>query len=171
MRRIAWIVFILILVCVSGAQVSVEFKKDTPFWIVFMEFKGPHSQTPESIPLFVKEVRKQKITPSGTLLQLFFDNLIEPEQGESVWGIGVKIAEDTDIQPPLKTLNYNHNNIAHMLHTGPYESVGTSFNILFPYLQEEGFQQTGPVLTIWLDDPQNVEPEKLRTEILVPVMK
>jgi AraC family transcriptional regulator len=59
--------------------------------------------------------------------------------------------------------------MARVVHFGPYETVGGSSERLFSWIEKKGLRVSGPVREIYHNNPQEVKPEAVKTEILVPV--
>jgi DNA-binding transcriptional MerR regulator len=54
-------------------------------------------------------------------------------------------------------------------HQGPYEELGLAHHALFAWAQERGHEASGPIREIYENDPNEVAPEALRTEVLLPI--
>jgi effector-binding domain-containing protein len=58
---------------------------------------------------------------------------------------------------------------APLLHRGPYQECTTTYERLFAWIGEQGLGITGPIREIYHNDPREVKPEEILTEILAPV--
>lgn len=58
---------------------------------------------------------------------------------------------------------------AKILHRGPYEGMTETYDRLFCWLSERGLAITGPLREAYLNDPSEVAPEEILTEIYAPV--
>jgi len=59
--------------------------------------------------------------------------------------------------------------MAHILHKGPYASCEPTYLRLFAWISENGLTICGPVREVYPNDPREVAPEDIITEIYVPV--
>ncbi len=59
--------------------------------------------------------------------------------------------------------------VAVMVHTGPYATLGASWQRMEGLLAEGGLVESGPGWEDYVDDPEIVPPDRLRTEIVIPV--
>lgn len=59
--------------------------------------------------------------------------------------------------------------MARTIHRGPYEACEPVYLKLFAWIEEQGLKITGPIRELYLNDPREVRPEDIMTEILVPV--
>jgi len=55
------------------------------------------------------------------------------------------------------------------LHRGPYETCESTYLALFSWIEERHLQIAGPIREIYPNDPREVKPEEIITEIMVPV--
>jgi DNA gyrase inhibitor GyrI len=54
-------------------------------------------------------------------------------------------------------------------HRGPYEELGLAHHALFAWAQERGHEAVGAIREIYENDPNEVAPEALVTEVLLPI--
>ena len=59
--------------------------------------------------------------------------------------------------------------MAKLTHKGPYEEMGTAYRYMFEWLEKEGKQITGFIREVYLNNPDEVQPSELLTEIHVPI--
>lgn len=59
--------------------------------------------------------------------------------------------------------------MAHTTHYGPYDSCEPTYLRLFAWIKEKGLHISGPIREIYPNDPREVKPEEIITEIFVPV--
>ena len=58
---------------------------------------------------------------------------------------------------------------AKVLHRGPYSGMSQTYDRLFGWLGERKLAITGPTREVYLNDPSQVAPEEILTEILAPI--
>ena len=59
--------------------------------------------------------------------------------------------------------------MAKTVHKGPYEDCGPAYTGLLEWIQKSGKRIIGPPREVYLNDPREVPPEELLTEIYAPV--
>lgn len=59
--------------------------------------------------------------------------------------------------------------MAKIVHKGPYEECSETYEKLFSWIAEEGKRITGPIREIYFNDPREVMPEEILTEIYAPL--
>ena len=55
------------------------------------------------------------------------------------------------------------------LHTGPYEDFGQAYNALMQWMEEHEYEGTGVAYEFYLNDPTEIAPEELQTQIVLPL--
>ena len=58
---------------------------------------------------------------------------------------------------------------ATLLHQGPYDAVGPSWQLLLEWVAASGRPISGPMREVYLNEPGTVAPEELLTELSVPL--
>ncbi len=56
-----------------------------------------------------------------------------------------------------------------VLHVGPYDKVGMSYEQLYAFAVERGWNVTGPAHEIYLNDPRRTAPANLKTVVRLGV--
>ena len=173
MKKPAACFLVFCLPLLLSGQAEVQIKENISFRYMGMEFEGSHSQISEKVPLFIQEIQKQNLLSEaqGDIFGVFFDSALLGEKAGVVYCLGVRILEDTVVEAPLMILTYEHDKAAVMIHSGPYETVANAFNIILPFIEENGWEISGPPLELWMGDPRRDKPEDLKTRIFIPVKK
>jgi effector-binding domain-containing protein len=60
---------------------------------------------------------------------------------------------------------------AKTIHKGPYEECEKTYEELYTWINEKGYTISGPVRECYLNDPNEVAPEEIQTEIYAPIKK
>jgi DNA-binding transcriptional MerR regulator len=58
---------------------------------------------------------------------------------------------------------------ARLLHVGPFETLGLAYHALHAFAQERGHERRGPLREIYRNDPADVPPEAIETEVWMPI--
>jgi effector-binding domain-containing protein len=56
-----------------------------------------------------------------------------------------------------------------LVHEGPYDGLGSSWQALTQWVQDSGRQPSGPPREVYVTDPSSSAPEDLRTELVMPL--
>ncbi len=55
------------------------------------------------------------------------------------------------------------------MHMGPYDEVGSAYEVMAMWIAEHGLQHAGPSFEFYLNDPQETPPAELLTRVVIPV--
>jgi AraC family transcriptional regulator len=59
--------------------------------------------------------------------------------------------------------------MAKTIHKGPYEECESTYEKLFAWIAQSGKTVAGPIREVYLNDPNQVSPEEIMTEIYAPI--
>jgi len=59
---------------------------------------------------------------------------------------------------------------ATLIYTGPYAGIKEAYDALFAYVGKEGLRIGGDIREVYISNPDEVAPEKLQTEIQMPII-
>jgi DNA-binding transcriptional MerR regulator len=93
--------------------------------------------------------------------------LLPPAPDETV--ILQMCAAITDAPPGEPVMTLPAGSVAVARHVGPYEEMGLAEHALHAWAEEHGFEPGGLIRELYLNDPADVPPEALETEVLLPV--
>jgi effector-binding domain-containing protein len=83
--------------------------------------------------------------------------------------VAAPIAEKIPETDEIKCYTLPGGKMAKTIHKGPYEECGPTYEKLFKWLEENGKKITGPTREAYLNDPREVAPGEVLTEIYVPI--
>jgi len=59
--------------------------------------------------------------------------------------------------------------MAMIVHKGPYEECGPAYQTLLKWIKENDYQVAGLMREVYVNDPREIPPEEIETEIYAPV--
>ncbi len=71
--------------------------------------------------------------------------------------------------PQARIVDVPGGEFAAVTHVGPYEELGLAYHALYAWAQEHGHEPRGLLREIYVNDPANVRPEALQTDLLLPL--
>jgi effector-binding domain-containing protein len=83
-------------------------------------------------------------------------------------GIPIDRADAVSASPVQAAMSYEGKALK-ATHVGPYDTLHTTFEKVQAYAAAHGYGKNGPSFTVFIDDPTTVAPEKLRTDIFLPL--
>ncbi len=91
------------------------------------------------------------------------------EEGTADVEVAFPVPEGTKPGPGMNVYTLMGGRMARTYHKGPYEECEPTYMQLFAWLEEQGLAITGPMREVYHNDPREVPPEEILTEILAPV--
>ena len=91
------------------------------------------------------------------------------EEGTADVEIAVPIDRKIDDTDEIRCYELPGGTMAKIVHQGPYEECTPTYERLFAWIEAEGKRIAGPIREIYLNDPREVAPEEILTEIYVPI--
>ena len=84
---------------------------------------------------------------------------------ETGFAVDKKLADKGEIQAGEMPLGM----MASCLFTGPYVEMAPAYEALATWIEENGMEATGVAYEFYLNDPNEVPPEELKTQIVFPL--
>ena len=93
------------------------------------------------------------------------------EEGNADIEVVFPISELVEItgDDEIKVYELPGGKMAKIIHKGPYEECALTYEKLFSWIAEKGKRISGPVREVYLNDPREVQPEEILTEIYAPI--
>ena len=108
----------------------------------------------------------KKIIPTGPPIAVYYS---EPGPEWKI-GVAVSVSGETVGQGDIESTTLPGGKMISVIHNGPYEKLGESWNALSDWMKESKYYPAGPGREIYLvGPPQETDPAKFQTELLWPV--
>jgi effector-binding domain-containing protein len=136
--------------------------------------RGHYRMVAELLPqLFVFIVSKQVPVAGMPMFLVHERSKEEAEEADRTGTADVEVAVPVNgrVRPEGEITSYilPGGTMARTIHLGPYETMTESYVRLFAWIAERGLGITGPIREIYHNNPQEVKPEEIKTEIQAPV--
>ncbi len=142
--------------------------------VIGIKKSGTYKLIPELLLKVYEYTVKKKMVITGP--PVFICHEISPEavmeaneKGtaavEVVWPVSGRVKGTKEI----KIYELPGGKMVHTIHYGPYESCESTYLKLFAWIKEKELRISGPIREVYPTDPREVLPEKIITEIFVPV--
>ncbi len=169
---------ILALVGISAAaapqDLAISVKQVEPFPYLAITHKGPYTDIGTVVGQVTGAMEAQGLFAQirGPLVGVYYNapGAVAPQ--ELSWDLGFIVTSQTTAEVPLLKKTWDYRTVAAALYVGPYDRAGAAIGKIMAWIAANGYAATGPVLERYLDpNPMAVAPDKLRTEIWIPVSK
>ena len=149
-------------------------KQTPPLRVLSKREKGTYDKT---IGKLIVELMKEIQSPdnqrnfvkiTGSFMTIYHDDEYVEEGADIEVAVPITgriSVEDSDVEiKNLKSMK-----VASLIFKGSYESISEGYNKLFEFIQKEGLEPIGPMMDLYLNDPNDVEPNDVLTEIQMPI--
>ncbi len=109
-------------------------------------------------------------------LPIFVCHEITPEKvmeadaaGTADVEVAIPVAGTVEETEEIKAYELPGGTMAKIIHKGPYEECGPTYEKLFAWLAAKGKTIVAPIREVYLNDPHEVPPEEILTEIYAPI--
>ncbi len=150
---------------------DVEEKRIEDTQVAFIRYRGPYDMIPELIEQVLNWVMKKNLNMTGMIYGAYFNSPDDVPPEELFYEIGVSFegtAKD-DLNAQVKTIP--EHTVISTIHKGPLDQIGPTIKGLAEYGIKNSYDIIGPVTEVYLNDPNEVAPEELLTEVRFPVIK
>lgn len=136
--------------------------------------RGHYRIIPELIGQLFEVVMRNHMTIVGMPIYLHHEGSKEQAMEADRTGTGdveVVVPVDGKVREGGETRIYilPGGKMTRIIHKGPYEACEPTYNRLFEWIAAKGLQVKGPIREIYHNNPREVKPEDILTEILAPV--
>lgn len=148
---------------------------DVPPQLVFgMRRKGKYELIAVMIAELVHYISQAGVDICGPPIYLWHEKTVEEayradETGTADIEVAWPVRGTAPGTPEIRQYTLPGGRMARILHQGPYQECGSTYQYLFDWLDRNRLVITGPIREMYLNDPVTVPPEGILTEILAPV--
>jgi AraC family transcriptional regulator len=148
---------------------------DVPPQLVFgMRRKGKYEQIAVMIAELVHYISQAGVDLCGPPIYLWHEKTVEAayradEAGNADIEVAWPVRGTAPGTPEIRQYTLPGGKMARILHQGPYQECGSTYQYLFDWLDRNRLVIIGPIREMYLNDPVTVPPEGILTEILAPV--
>jgi AraC family transcriptional regulator len=152
-------------------EFTAVIKTVEPMTVASIENTGPYSEYGKTMGELFNCTMQRQIMPTGAPFGIYYDNPAQTKPESTRYEVCLPVSSETkgDKLVTVKTLTGAE--VASTIHTGAYNKVGATYEKLTKWVAEQGYFFNGPVREIYLNDPNTVPEESLKTEIQIPVGK
>ena len=146
-----------------------EFRQTTRQHTAAIKMTRPVSQIGpamgEAFPKIHHAVVSAGVEPAGMPLARYYDFGEESTTFECAIPVPGPFTASGEVEPS----SVGGGEAAFAIHVGPYDTIGETWGAVMAWIAEQGRTPAGPTWEVYIDDPQEVAPDQLKTELYVPV--
>jgi AraC family transcriptional regulator len=145
-----------------------------PLQVLGIKRRGPYRIIPELLAELFGFIMKNQVAIAGMPMLLMHETskeeAIEADStGTADVEVAVPVAGPFRSGGDVRSSTLPGGTVARIVHLGPYETSEQSYEKLFAWIEAKGLRVNGPIREVYHNNPQEVKPEEIMTEILVPV--
>jgi effector-binding domain-containing protein len=135
---------------------------------------GTYALIPELIMKVIAFIQQKKGTVTGPPVFLCHETspaavMEANERGTAVVEVAWPVRELMKGTKEIEAYVLPRGRMAHVVHKGPYETCEPTYLALFAWIEANGLKISGPIREMYPNDPREVPPEEIITDIYVPV--
>lgn len=150
---------------------EIELKKTEEKQVAYIFYTGPVEDMGDLIGEIVDWMMNQNVEMTGPPYSAYYTSPAEVAPEDMQYELGVPFLGEASEAGKVKIKNMPTQQVLSALHKGPYNEVGSVYEILMNKVIEEGYQMTGAPLEIYFNSPMEVPETDLLTEVQFPVVK
>ncbi len=136
--------------------------------------KGNYTLIPELLMKVYEFAVFNKVTIAGPPVFVCHETSPESvkeanEKGTAIIEIAWPVAGNAKGNREVRLYDLPGKKMAQRIHRGPYEACEPTYLSLFAWIFKKGLTIAGPIREVYPNDPREVKPEEVITEIYVPV--
>jgi effector-binding domain-containing protein len=114
--------------------------------------------------IYMPENQANLVKIVGPFMTVYHDH--EYKETDADLELAVPITGKVTVpDPSIEVKNLPGRKVASLVHKGSYETIGPAYAKLYDYVMKSELELSGPMMDVYLNDPNTVEPEEILTEI------
>ena len=158
-----------------SSAIAVTIKKTRPMTVAFITVKGRLGQIPTAFGRLYSWISEKGYKARGPAIAVYYDIPGQVPDDELRWELRSQISGDIVESGPdgegLGVKNLGATQIATVMHRGPYEKLEETYQVLTLWVEENGYEMSGPPEEAYFNDPAQTPSGEPLTEIRFPVCK
>jgi len=145
-----------------------------PQMVLGMRKKGKYEEIGMMIPKVCQFAEESGVQIQGPPIFGCHEMTVEEskkadEEGNADVTVAVPVSGKVEGTDEIKCYELPGGKMAKIVHKGPYQECEFTYEKLFAWLGQRGKRVVGPTREVYLNDPREVPPEELLTEIYAPI--
>ena len=150
---------------------EIELKRTEEKQVSYIFYTGPVEDMGDLIGEIVDWMMNQNVEMTGPPYSAYYTSPAEVAPEDMQYEMGVPFLGEASEAGKVKIKIMPAQQVLSTLHKGPYNEVGSVYEILMNKVIEDGYQMTGAPLEIYFISPIEVPETDLLTEVQFPVVK
>lgn len=142
--------------------------------VVGMKKTGKYQDIVKMISDVVGYIMQKGVQPTGPPIYLCHETSSEEaeraaKEGGATLEVGFPVSGDIETTDEFRLYEIPGGRMAKIVHKGPYIEVGRTYEELFAWVGQNQKKIIGPLREVYINNPNEVPPEEILTEIYAPI--
>ena len=155
--------------------IKATVKEIKPMTVAFLKMKGHYNQIPAAFGKLYGWIVEKGYKPRGAAITVYYNIPGQVPDDKLLWELRSQISANADESGPngegLAVKRLGAVRVVAVMHKGPYEKLEETYSALILWVEENGYETSGPPEELYLNDPAKVPADELLTEIRFPVSR
>jgi effector-binding domain-containing protein len=145
-----------------------------PLQVLGMRERGKYEKIPGMIMNIIQYAMEKGITVSGPPIFVMHETSREEamkadQEGTADIEIAWPVEGTAAGKGAIRRYILAGGTMAKLVHRGPYEACGPAYQRLFSWIDQNKKRIAGPIREVYPNDPREVAPDEIMTEIYIPI--
>jgi AraC family transcriptional regulator len=135
--------------------------------VVYVEHVGPYEQVGMIFGQLVAYATEKGLAPN--LVGLYYDDPATVPAESLRCEVGIQVEEGFVPDSGYMVKDIPAHKVVYAIMKGPYDKIALEYPNVMKWMEEKGYEMTGPIIEIYLEGGPDVPPEQLVTEVRFPI--
>ena len=141
--------------------------------VMGMYRQGSYKELAEMIPELCEYADKNGAGICGSPIFICHESPEEAKradkEGTANLEVAIPVSKKIEETNEIKYYELHGGKMLKIIHKGPYEDCGATYDKIFQWLKENRKELMGPTREVYINDPREISPEEILTEIYAPI--
>jgi effector-binding domain-containing protein len=166
-------VVLLFTACTKGGDEgeTMGIKAQPELMVISISAMGPYQEAGVVFGQLFTYLGQNGIETTGPPMGIYYDDpeVVPPESLN--YEIMAQVGKEIEVQEPFVYKVLPEMTVAYTVHRGTYDKLTETYSDLMKYIEDTGYEITGPSLEIYLAEHGETAEDEALTEIQFPVKK
>jgi effector-binding domain-containing protein len=140
--------------------------------VAYLPMTGAYDQMPAAFDRLYTWIEQHGLKATGAPIAAFFNIPSDPDAADARWELLAALSNDPPEAEPddsgIGVKKVEDMKVVSAVHIGTYDSVLPTYQALWAWMEDHGYDLDGPPMERYLTGPE-VPADRHRTEILMPI--
>ncbi len=146
---------------------EVRTKTTEKMTLIYLKHTGPYDQMGEIFARLAEYATKKELT--GDVVGIYYDDPAQVPAEELRSEIALVAPEGTVPDSGYSMQVVPAQKVVYTILRGPYDEIAREYPYMMQWIEENGYEASGPLMEIYLEAGPDIPPEQLVTEVRIPI--